>query len=191
MVRQQKQAQALNHYSFVTNLFFRELGVNPSKAMRAIYRDIVRTVHDVEADIGNIKEELKESGDSGGAFYCEYEVFRNLYRLEARTAARTGQSIFISLLTVDSDGPDETRDLKLQSKVMDGLYDIIQSSLRKGDVFSRFSASQYVLMLPNLTFENCEMVMARIIKKYKQSYRPKGVAILSKVQPLEPVELIQ
>lgn len=191
MVRQQKQTQALAHYSFVTDLFFRELGVNPSKAMRAIYRDIVKTVHNVEADIGNIQEELRESRESDGAFYCEYEVFKNLYRLEARTAARTGQSIFISLLTVGGENADEALDLKIQSKVMDGLYEIIQSSLRKGDVFSRFSAAQYVLMLPSLTFENCEMVMARIVKKYKQSYRPKGVSILSKVQPLEPIDLIR
>jgi DNA-binding SARP family transcriptional activator len=190
MVRQQKQNQALAHYSQVTDLFFRELGVKPSQDMRAIYKDIVKTIHNVEDDIGNIQEELKESGDSEGAFFCEYEVFRNLYRLEARTAARTGQSIFICLMTVDSENPGEELDLKVQSKAMVGLYDIVQRSLRKGDVFSRFSASQYVLMLPNLTYENCEMVMARITKKYKQSYRSKGVVIVSKVQPLEPVELI-
>jgi DNA-binding SARP family transcriptional activator len=190
MMRQQKQAQALSHYSQVTDLFFRELGVKPSQEMRAIYKDIVKTIHNVEDDIENIQEELKESGDSDGAFFCEYEVFRNLYRLEARTAARTGQSIFICLMTVDSENPGEELDLKVQSKAMVGLYEIIQRSLRKGDVFSRFSASQYVLMLPNLTFENCEMVMARITKKYKQNYRPKGVAIVSKVQPLEPVEFV-
>jgi DNA-binding SARP family transcriptional activator len=191
MVRQQKQEQALSHYSYVTDLFFRELGVNPSQAMRTIYKDIVKTVHNVEADIGSIQEELKESGDFGGAFFCEYEVFKNLYRLEARKAARTGQSIFICLMTVDSEKPDEAKDLKALGKAMDGLFEVIRHSLRKGDVFSRFSAAQYVLMLPNLTFENCEMVMARVIKNFKQSYRPKGVAIYSKVQPLEPMEVDQ
>lgn len=189
MIRQDKQTQALAHYSFVTDLFFRELGVNPSPAMRSIYRDIVKTVHNVEIDINTIQEELREAGNSDGAFYCEYEVFKNLYRLEARTAARTGQSIFICLLTVESETEGEALDLKIQSKVMDGMYDIIQNSLRKGDVFSRFSAAQYVLMLPTLTYENCDMVMSRIIKKYRQSYRPKGVSIHSKVQPLDPVDM--
>jgi hypothetical protein len=189
MMRQQKQAQALTHYSQVTDLFFRELGVKPSQAMRGIYKDILKTVHNVEDDIGSIQEELRESGESEGAFFCEYEVFRNLYRLEARTAARTGQSIYICLMTVASEDSGEELELKVQSKAMDGLYEIVQRSLRKGDVFSRFSASQYVLMLPNLTFENCEMVMARITKKYKQSFRPRGVSIVSKVQPLEPIEL--
>ncbi|MDR2933520.1 MAG: winged helix-turn-helix domain-containing protein [Oscillospiraceae bacterium] len=190
MVRQGKQTQALAHYSFVTDLFFRELGVNPSSAMRALYRDIVKTVHNVEIDINTIQEELREAGDKDGAFYCEYEVFKNLYRLEARTAARAGQSIFISLLTVESENPDEPIELKNQSKVMDSLYEIIQTCLRKGDVFSRFSATQYVLMLPTLTYENCEMVMGRIIKKHKQSYRPRGVVVSSRVQPLDPIDML-
>lgn len=188
MIRQGKQTQALAHYSFVTDLFFRELGVNPSSAMRSLYRDIVKTIHNVEIDIGIVKEDLRESEQTDGAFYCEYEVFKNLYRLEARTAARTGQSIYISLLTV-ADAHEGVLDVKTLSKVMDGLYDVVQSSLRKGDVFARFSATQYVLMLPTLTYENCAMVMDRIVKRYKQLYRTKNVGIFAKVQPLDPIEL--
>ena len=188
MIKQGKQTQALAHYSFVTDLFFRELGVNPSASMRELYRDIVKTIHDVEIDISIVKEDLKESDQTDGAFYCEYEVFKNLYRLEARTAARTGQSIFISLLTV-TDAKNGALDVKTQSKVMDNLFDIIQASLRKGDVFARFSATQYVLMLPTLTFENCVMVMDRIVKRYKQTYRSKAVEIFAKVQPLNPIEM--
>ncbi len=188
MIKQGMQTQAVAHYSFVTDLFFRELGVNPSASMRELYREIIKTTHDVETDIDTVKEDLREAENSTGAFYCEYEVFKNLYRLEARTVARSGQSIFISLLTVTSPG-GAMLDVKLQSKAMDGLFDVIKNSLRKGDVFSRFSATQYVLMLPTLTFENCEMVMDRIVKRYKQAYRSKSVEVFAKVQPLNPVEI--
>lgn len=187
MIRQGKQSQAMTHYSQVTDLFFRELGVSPSASMRALYREIVKTIHDVEIDLGIVKEDLEESDRTEGAFYCEYEVFKNLYRLEARTAARTGQSIFIALVTVeDADG--NVLDVKLQNKVMDSLYGLIQSSLRKGDVFARFSASQYVLMLPALTYENCAMVMDRITKRFRHVHRNKNVSIYSKVQPLDPID---
>jgi DNA-binding SARP family transcriptional activator len=189
LISQGKQQQALAHYSFVTDLFFRELGVSPSAEMRELYREIVKTVHDVVIDLGVIQEDLKEPGELGGAFYCEYEVFKNLYRLEARTAARTGQSIFISLLTIEPDIPGRSLDIRQQSKIMDSLYDIIQSSLRRGDVYARFSAAQYVLMLPTLTYENCEMVMGRIIKRYRQAYRPKGISIHAKIHPLDPIEM--
>lgn len=188
MVKQGKQTQALAHYRFVTDLFFRELGINPSASMRDLYRDIIKTINDIETDINIVKEDLREPAQTSGAFYCDYEVFKNLYRLEARTAARSGQSIFISLLTC-TDPQGNVLDIKLQSKVMDALYEVIKTSLRKGDVFSRFSATQYVLMLPTLTYENCLMVMDRVIKKYKQLYRPKSVNIFAKVQPLNPIEM--
>jgi tetratricopeptide (TPR) repeat protein len=189
MVKQGRQNQALLHYTYMTDLFFREMGVRPSAATRELYRDIVKTVGELRADIGEIKKELEEDDERlAGAFFCEYEVFKNLYRLEARTASRTGQAVFISLLTlVEPDG--ETADLKQRSKIMDNLYDVIKGSLRRGDVFSRFSSTQYVLMLPTLTYENCEMVMERVIRRYKQAFRAKAAEIVASVQPLIPVEL--
>lgn len=188
LIRQGLQSQALSHYNFVADLFFRELGVNLSVSLRDLYREIIKTDRDVETDINVVKEDLREPEQTTGAFYCEYEVFKNLYRLEARTAARSGQAIFVSLITV-TDPKGGTLDIKLQSKVMDGLFEVIKGSLRKGDVFSRFSATQYVLMLPTLTYENCIMVMDRVIKRYKQTYRSKAVEILSNVQPLNPIEM--
>lgn len=188
MIHQGKQTHALAHYSYITDLFFRELGVNPSPSMRDLYRDIIKTINNVEADIDIVKEDLREPDNGTGAFYCEYEVFKNLYRLEARTAARTGQSVFVCLLTADG-SRGELLDAKTRSKIMDGLFEIIKASLRKGDVFSRFSATQYVLMLPTLTYENCVMVMNRIIKRYNQSYHSKTIEISAKVQPLSPVEI--
>lgn len=188
MIKQGLQTQALAHYNLVADLFFRELGVNLSASMRELYREIIKTTHDVETDINIVKEDLREPEQTTGAFYCEYEVFKNFYRLEARTAARSGQAIFISLLTI-ADPKGGTLEIKMQSKVMDILFEIIKGSLRKGDVFSRFSATQYVLMLPTLTYENCTMVMDRIIKRYKQTYRSKAVEIFTNIQPLNPIEI--
>lgn len=187
LIGQGKQALGMSHYSSVTDLFFRELGISPSSSMRELYREIAKTSHDVEIDLGIVKQDLEESDHTDGAFYCEYEVFKNLYRLEARTAARTGQSVFISLVTAEAlDG--SAMDVKLQNKVMDSLFEIIQGSLRKGDVYARFSACQYVLMLPALTFENCEMVMDRIIKRFRHIHRNRNVAVFCKTLPLDPIE---
>ena len=186
LVQQGKNAQALAHYSFVNDLFFRELGVKPSDAMHKLFQDISKTVHTFEADISAIQEELRESTANEGAFYCEYEVFKNMYRLEARTAARSGKAIFIGLITVSNESKNIPMDLQAQSKAMDGLFAIIRGSLRKGDVYARFSVSQYVLMLPSLTYEDSVMVMQRIIKKHKQIHRTKGIALQYKVQPLNP-----
>ena len=189
LVRGQKNQQAMAHYSYVNDLFFRELGIKPSDAMQNIFRAIATTAHTAEADIGAIQDDLRESDADEGAFYCEYEVFKNMYRLEARTAARSGKAIFLCLLTVEHETEGISLDLRLQGKAMDTLSDAIRSSLRKGDVYARFSASQYVLMLPHLTMENSVMVMQRIIKKHKQTHRSKEIAVRCRVQPLEMNDL--
>jgi hypothetical protein len=187
LIRQGKQAAAMAHYSSTTDLFFRELGVTPSAEMRSLYREIARTPHDVEIDLNVIKEDLRESEKINGAFYCEYEIFKSMYRQEARSAARTARSIYICLLTVEeADG--KIMDIKSLNKAMDSLFEIVKSSLRQGDVYSRYSASQYVLMVPALTYENCVMVTERITSRFRQAHRGKTVTVYVKIQPLDPVE---
>lgn len=185
LVRQNKPGAALAHYNYVTDLFYRELGVRPSEALRRLYRDIAGTLGSIETDLSIIKEDLCEKSAIEGAFYCDYEVFKNIYRIEARAAARSGQVVFIGLMTVTDAKGDIPERGKL-NRVMDELLEIIRASLRKGDVASRFSATQYVVMLPSLTYENGQMVLGRISKRYKAAYRNRGVQIHVSLQPLEP-----
>jgi DNA-binding SARP family transcriptional activator len=187
LIHQGKQAAAMSHYSTTTDLLFRELGVTPSAEMRALYREIARTPHDVEIDLNVIKEDLRETESSTGAYFCEYEVFKSMYRQEARAAARTARSIYICLLTV-GEADNRSVEVKLLNKAMDSLFDIIKNSLRMGDVFSRYSACQYVLMVPALTYENCVMVMERITGRFRQANRGKTLSVQTKIQPLDPVD---
>ncbi|MGI5967984.1 AfsR/SARP family transcriptional regulator [Anaerotruncus rubiinfantis] len=186
LVKQNKQSEALAHYNYVTDLFYRELGVRPSDAMRNLYREIVKSVNNVETDLGIIKEDLSERNAVKGAFYCDYEVFKNMYRLEARTATRTGQSVFIGLITV-TNSKDEVPDPQTLSRIMDQLLETLRTSLRRGDVISRFSSTQYVLMLPTLTYENGEMVISRICKKFRSECKLKDVKLHTTLQPLDPI----
>ena len=55
------QQKALSHYEYVTNLFYRELGVRPSDNLRNLYREIIKTVNHVEHDLEIVKEDLREA----------------------------------------------------------------------------------------------------------------------------------
>jgi PleD family two-component response regulator len=72
-----------------------------------------------------------------------------------------------------------------RKKAMDGLFRVIQVSTRRCDVFARFSASQYVLLLPTTSIENCDLVLKRISRMYKQNFRVAGIDMHTKIQPLE------
>lgn len=187
LVFQDKPGQALEHYRRITDLFYRELGVRPSEALRSLYREITKSVKNVESDLDMIREDLAEQNAPMGAYYCDYEVFKNMYRVEARAASRSGEAIFVGLLTV-TDTDNNIPELRLLSRVMEHLLECIRLSLRRGDVVSRFSPTQYVLMLPTLTYENGEMVLERICRRFRQDFRNREIRIHTNLQPLQPVD---
>ena len=107
-----------------------ELGVKVSDRLRSIYRDIIKTEKSVETDLDIIKNDLREATSVEGAFFCEYEIFKDVYRLQARSIARNGQTVYIGLLTV-TDFNSGIPDSKLLNNAMDHLEGAIRLSLRK------------------------------------------------------------
>ena len=59
-----------------------------------------------------IKDELREETEEKGAFYCDYQGFRDVYRVLRRGMERNGQSVFLVLCTLtDTKGnPMESSD---------------------------------------------------------------------------------
>ena len=82
---------------------------------------------------------------------------------------------------------DEVPDPQTLSRIMDQLLETLRTSLRRGDVISRFSSTKYVLMLPTLTYENGEMVISRICKKFRSECKLKDVKLHTTLQPLDPI----
>ena len=105
--------------------------------------------------------------------------------MEARAQMRSGQTIFLCLLTV-TDANGERLKQKTLTSTMDKLMNTIGCALRHGDVYTRFSISQFLVLLPCVTLENGEMVMERIIRRFHHDY-PRSTAIVHySVQPIEP-----
>lgn len=181
-----KQQAALDCYASVTDLYFTKFGVTPSKELTALYKEIIKSSRRMETDLTVIQEDLMEQDRAKGAFYCEYEFFKSIYHLEARAAGRTGQSICLCLLTV-TDGHGNPPPLKQLNSCMEKLKMCIQTSLRRGDLFSRYSVAQYILMLPVSTLENAEGVIERILKNYRRENPRSSAYLIYRLQPLKPV----
>lgn len=180
------QQEAMQHYTYVTELFYTHFGVTPSEELTSLYKDIVRTSKSTEMNLGVIRDGLAERERESGAFYCEYEFFKDIYRLNARSASRNGQIVHIALLTVmDAKGKRLTQER--MNAAMDRLKDVVRTSLRRGDVFARYSVSQYLIMLPSASFENAEMVMNRVTRSFKHAYPKMETLLHFSVLPLDPV----
>lgn len=180
--------RAMQHYSYVKDLSFTQFGINLSPELTALYKEVVKTSKSTELDLSVIKGSLTEEEELGGAFFCEYEFFKSVYQLTARSAVRTGQSAYLCLLTTtDSNGNQPPQ--KMLNKNMDLLKESIDSALRKGDVFTRYSVSQFLIMLPSISYENAEMVMERVTRFFRQAHPKAPVLLKYSVQPLSPLGL--
>jgi len=186
LYRSNNQHAALKQYSTTTDLFFEKFGITPSEKLQALYKEIVKTSKDIETDLNTIKDNLREQQKKTGAFYCEYEFFKDIYRLEARSAERTGNSIYLCLMTITTPSGNQPP-LNNLNKAMDKLKTCIFNSLRSSDIFSRYSVSQYILMLPTTSYESGERVLKRIAGEFQKANSNDRIILQYKLQPLEPV----
>lgn len=162
--------QALDEYEKTVTMLYRKLGAAPSEELRNVYGEVRNAENGAQNDLLAIQEDLHENASRSGAFLCEYSFLREFYRLEARRAQRSGNSVHMALLTVSLPGGKEP-DLGHLNNTMDYLLPIIQNSLRSGDVVARYSYAQYVIMLPDADFRACVMIMDRILAAFRRQYR--------------------
>jgi len=185
MVNLNNLQEALAEYRKMSTLFYREFGINPSEEITKLYREIIKTSKKVETDLNVIKEGLNEDAAlAKGAYFCEYEIFKDIYRLEGRAKPRTGETVFLGLMTLMTDKGDMPS-VKLLNSFMDKLSDCIKKSLRENDVFARYSVSQFIILLPLTTFENGEKAMIRILKQFTKHYPYCPLKIIHSLIPLD------
>lgn len=182
-----RRDEALEHYTRTAELFYRELGVDVSETLLPIYKQMINNISHIESDLNDIKNDLREHSQLKGAFFCDYDVFKSIYRIQARTMVRTGVSIYIALFTLtDLNGacPDDNSIRTAGAK----LKEAIISSLRKGDAVASYSATQIVVMLPVISYENAQNVANRILQKFRFLYRKNNIRVITSVKPVDPVK---
>ena len=172
-------------YEEMSELLFETFGVMPSDESRNLYREASRETNDQSVHIGTVRDQLKETDISKGAVFCEYDFFRLLYQVQARAIIRTGDVIHIALLSVRGQNRKELPRRSLDCAV-ENLQALVIGNLRQGDVVSRCSVSQLVIMLPQANYENSCAVCQRIIKAFSRQYPHSPAEIHFSVQPLEP-----
>lgn len=180
-----QQQAALEHYNHTIDMLYSEFAITPSEHLKSLYKIIRDTKHGVVTDLSVLQAALMEETRKSGAFFCEYSVFKDIYQLESRSIERTGDSIYLCLLTL-SDLKGNLLSQPFLNKGMDLLRDSIRSSLRRGDVFCRYSVSQFMLLLPTATYENGEMVLKRITQNFHRTYTRRDMIVNYSLQAVTP-----
>ncbi len=186
-MKQGNNTAALEHHKKATEILYNNLGVQPSKELRQLYLEIIKTKQELETNLDIIIDNLKEADYKKGAFVCDYGIFQETYRIVARQASRNGRSIYVALVTV-SDSKGQIPKLDSLNKDMTKLLLSIKNCLRRGDIVSKYSGAQYVIMLPDVNLEDGEKVMKRIVNSYYKNNRKSLLKLDFKLRKVETMD---
>lgn len=139
--------EAYQFYEETSRMFFEELGITPSEKMMNQFREMSAKMSRKYQAAGEIKDGLKEPQHENGAFYCTLPSFRDGYRLIRRIIERNGQSVFLMVCSL-TDGKGRPLESREKLEVLsENLHVAIKGSLRRGDSFTKYSPSQFLILL--------------------------------------------
>ena len=172
-------------YENLSKRLFDDFGIRPSEETRAVYRQAAHTPGERALPIDEVLEHLQEAEIIPGAMPCDYDYFKVLCHAESRAMERNGNVTHVALLSATGLTGDPLPKRSLE-RIMNQLGQQIRVNLRRGDVISRCSTTQYILMLPKANYEDSCMVCRRVINAYHKAYPHTAVRIRFLVQPLTP-----
>ena len=165
-----KEAYAV--YDETVRYYTDELGVTPSNDLLECYDKMSRQITNVPGKILQIRDGILEhrgavSDHDEGAYDCSFPSFIDAYHILSRNMERSGQSVYMMLLNiVDYEGKKITNQAKLEARAK-LLQEAISLTLRQGDTYCKYSASQYLLLLVGTNKESCKTVYRRLLNKFK------------------------
>ena len=179
------QKAAAQVYEDLSRRLFDDFGIRPNEQTRSVYRSAVHSPGELLLPMDTVLEHLQESGAAAGAMCCDYDHFKVLCHLESRSMERSGNATHVALISVTS-GTDIPLSRRTTNRIMEQLGEQIRLNLRRGDVFSRCSVCQYIIMLPQANYENSCMVCRRVLGAFSRKHPHVTARMNFMVQPLMP-----
>ena len=176
---------AADVYEALSRRLFDDFGIHPSEETRSVYRQLVHAPEDRTMAMDEVLEHLQEPEAPPGALECDYDYFKMLCFAERRSMERSGTVTHVALLSITG-APGNPISKRSLSRIMDQVGTTLRTNLRRGDVISRCSASQYIIMLPKANYENSCMVCRRCIAAFQRAHPHVSARINHLVQPLTP-----
>jgi len=183
LIKQGKNEEALITYKKIETMFFDVLGVDFSDNLRSLYNSIQNQGAKCELTLDMLLEDWYKDANFPGAYYCDASLFKTLYHIEVRSLPRSGRSAYIVRFETKHD--PKAKD----GGIMKKLGMAIPGCLRMGDLFTRSGPNQYMLMLYSLSYEDCQMLINRILQALDSKHLPFLTGTEYRyISPLEPVE---
>lgn len=158
---------ALEYYQTTIDFFSSKYGSDISGSMRDIYQEILLRMPSMELNIDELEATLDVDKDTESTFYCNFDIFKNIYQLNVRSVRRSQGKHYLLLFSLLPKNDAKPDSLKLK-KVMEVLHDLLAKHLRKNDVYTRASLNQYSVLLTVIEDTDIETISSRIMNAFNE-----------------------
>ena len=169
--------EALALYEKTTEMYFEELLMPPSDQMLECFQHMKDQLNMKTRDINEIQSGMEEKEFFKGAFFCQYPSFADSYRMMNRIMERSGQSVYLLMCTLHDEKEQMEENTELFKELSEKLFDSIQESLRRGDIFTKYNLKQYLVMLIGIRKEECSIVTSRIDSSFRKKCSIRNIKI--------------
>lgn len=173
-----KPEEASGLYARTADLYLSECGCFPSQKLKEYLGKLDNIREYSSRLLDNIQESLEEKDVEGG-YVCSLQAFQNIYQILKRWAERGGYSACLMLCYVSGGEREDARETERASgkkcpgeadgpfpqsepPLADKVCQAIKLTVRHGDVISRYGKNQYLILLDNISLEDCREVQRRI-----------------------------
>jgi|GEM_PF-2318685 len=127
-------------------------------------------------DLQSLMRSLELQGQYKGAFNVNNRAFANIYYYITSVARRSGGSVNILLITIEPKDGGVFTDQE-QERAQWCLNKVMGETLRNVDVSSRFSATQYLVILTNARRDSIPKIMERVFRDFRRSFKNEDVIL--------------
>ncbi|MCR5101816.1 MAG: bacterial transcriptional activator domain-containing protein [Butyrivibrio sp.] len=164
-----KEANSL--YDKTVRFYSDEMGIPISEKMLECYERMSEKIVNEPGKITEIQSDIRQKNrpeEKDLAYNCSYPGFIDAYHVLCRNMERSGYSVFMMLCTiVDYEGKVIQNEEKLKQR-SEALKKAIAVTLRQGDTYTKYSESQYLILLVGTSQEDCEIIYKRLVNKLKE-----------------------
>lgn len=162
LVAMNRYKDALKVYEDAAEFFYEDLGVSSLNRTIARYRNTEGRLHYLSSALAGIRKGLNEEERLWGAYCCSYPSFVDVYRIVIRMQERTGIGSLLMVCTLNIAGSGENTETW-----MERFRQFMAGSIRNGDVYTRYSPNQFLVLLMQAEEKDVENIEERLKNGWK------------------------
>lgn len=150
------------------------------------YNVIIAQSREMEAEVDKLQRTMEAEDGVTTAFVCDLETLKDVYRMQRRLLARTGETMYLSLMTFGYQ-EDAKHDELRHEKLMSIFVDTAKRSLRCGDSLCRYSYNKLAIMFPAGSYDDAKRIVERVRKVVMMKLSGEKLVITYRVRPMKNV----